>query len=904
MKSKTMRHWVYRGTFAAALAFGLGMTMQSCEDDALTGQPSWLGNSIYERLEEEGNYQTTLRLIEDLGQRPVLSQTGSRTLFVADDEAYAKWFEENDWGVRSYEQLTLAQKKLLFNSAVVTNAYLVELLSNLSGTNPDKRMGNAMRRPSAVSIYDSVYTMKPEDMPVALGMKVTKFKDPWAKYRTKANGIVLMKDNTPAPMIHFLPAFMQNKKFKTEDLSLLTNGEATSLTEAWVNGKRIFERDITCKNGYIHKVDGVIEPNVNMAEYLRQQAKETDPNYSTAIWSRLIDHFAAPYYNEALTKEYNRLYQNEDSVFVLRYLSSRSVDGAANNRTPDNESVGELLPFDPGWNGYYPENATLHEDAAVMIVPSDAALQKWFDEGGGNALKKQYKEWDSIPHQTLVDLLGVNMIEDFYDNIPSKFNNVLDATTQLPLGIQPGNVVHSFMACNGVVYITDEVFAPKSFSSVAFPAQVREDIMQVIYKAFDKCEFLPYLNSMDSRYSLIMPTDSALQWYVEPSSYGLSQPTMLKFRFEKNALKAERWNCDIDEYGNITPKICILKDVAADVVENRFNDLIDQLIVVGDIESGNSYYKSKGGTMLHVEQTAGGLQIAGQWQLDHNMAIPVVESYNQANGKSYQVDVHMPLASTRSVYQTLSEHPEYSLFLGYINGGTADDKNSMLINKMGSDKYCAGYEKENKNVRLFDNYNYNVYVPTNDALQQYIDAGIVPTWEDYEEQDSISKATETATEAELKFAAMAKKVISERISNLVRFHLQDNSVAVDGVPVANAEYESMLVNPANKRFYPLTVSATANSLTIVDPLGGEFHVNTADEALYNNVCCEYWFKGNTVNSKIYMKSDALVHQIDGVMMNPEWVNKELWDNEKKVEFITWKDEVNNRLAATNQGGTN
>ena len=53
-----------------------------------------------------------------------------------------------------------------------------------------------------------------------------------------------------------------------------------------------------------------------------------------------------------------------------------------------------------------------------------------------------------------------------------------------------------------------------------------------------------------------------------------------------------------------------------------------------------------------------------------------------------------------------------------------------------------------------------------------------------------------------------------------------------------------------------------------------------------------------------MKSDALVHQIDGVMMNPEWVNKELWDNEKKVEFITWKDEVNNRLAATNQGGTN
>ena len=28
--------------------------LQSCKDDVLTGQPEWLGNSIYERLQEEG----------------------------------------------------------------------------------------------------------------------------------------------------------------------------------------------------------------------------------------------------------------------------------------------------------------------------------------------------------------------------------------------------------------------------------------------------------------------------------------------------------------------------------------------------------------------------------------------------------------------------------------------------------------------------------------------------------------------------------------------------------------------------------------------------------------------------------------------------------------------------------
>ena len=36
---------------ACGLLLGAGM-MQSCDKDILTGQPEWLGNSIYERLQE------------------------------------------------------------------------------------------------------------------------------------------------------------------------------------------------------------------------------------------------------------------------------------------------------------------------------------------------------------------------------------------------------------------------------------------------------------------------------------------------------------------------------------------------------------------------------------------------------------------------------------------------------------------------------------------------------------------------------------------------------------------------------------------------------------------------------------------------------------------------------------
>lgn len=168
----------------------VGCMIASCDNSDLEGQPTWLGNSIYERLHEEGNYQTILHLIDDLNYASVMSQTGSKTLFAADDEAFNQWFQTNNWGVRNYSQLSTSQKKLLLNSAMINNAYLVELLSNVEAE-PDPLDGKCMRRESAVSPYDSVARWFPSQMPK------TRY---WDIHRGKPQGIVLLKDNTtPIP---------------------------------------------------------------------------------------------------------------------------------------------------------------------------------------------------------------------------------------------------------------------------------------------------------------------------------------------------------------------------------------------------------------------------------------------------------------------------------------------------------------------------------------------------------------------------------------------------------------------------------------------------------------------------------------------------------------------------------
>ena len=77
---------------AMCLLSTCGLTY-SCSDDYDLDEtmPSFLGGSIYDELKAR-NFTTVVRLADDLGYANVLSRTGSKTLFVADDEAYRKFF--------------------------------------------------------------------------------------------------------------------------------------------------------------------------------------------------------------------------------------------------------------------------------------------------------------------------------------------------------------------------------------------------------------------------------------------------------------------------------------------------------------------------------------------------------------------------------------------------------------------------------------------------------------------------------------------------------------------------------------------------------------------------------------------------------------------------------------------
>jgi len=440
-----------------------------------------------------------------------------------------------------------------------------------------------------------------------------------------------------------------------------------------------------------------------------------------------------------------------------------------------------------------------------------------------------------------------------------------------------------------VVYLVNKVYAPAEYSSVAYPALVNSTTtMDIIYWAIENLNFLPYLLSMDSKYSLLLPTSEALSTFVDPASYGtidrlsgLEAPSVLEFYYNATKSSAEkvqyrRYASTIDADGNVTKGARTSSETEQEVVKDRLTRLLDQLIIVGDVQDGHEYYKSKGGTLIRVTRDSEGrLAFSGGWQIEHNnRAVPVENNkiFEKANGNAYQLNSEALYGSQKSVYQTLQSRDEYSEFFELLSG-----KSGLLATSLNKGAYIAGQQNQgNQNLSLLDNYNYTVYVPTNEAIRKLIADGLLPTWDDYEAQTYEVWGSEDK-------AKEAQNLIKNIIVNFLRYHIQDHSVAVGMAKEEGSydnSYESMKRNPETGRFYPIRVNHADNQMTIWDVLAQEKPGDASlqrhvikTEGLYNNICREYWLDESAGTNKrtIFMASDAVLHLIDGALFYEQMV---------------------------------
>jgi uncharacterized surface protein with fasciclin (FAS1) repeats len=888
-------------------------------------KPDWLSGSIYQELKEpnqaklSGTFTYYLRLVDDLGLTETLSRTGSKTVFPANDEAFNKFFQSNDWGVTTYDQLTVSQKKLLLYNSMLDNALLISMMSNMSNANGTDNLvltGKAMKHQTNISVIDTVSH-------ITSGTAMPQNNKYWDLYRSK--GINVVRDATRPMMIHFTREQMLNNNITTtgegSDFNVLTNSLYTDGT-AYIFNDRVIKSDITCQNGYIHQVENVIVPPGNMAEVLEKSS-------NTKYFSRILDYFSAPYYSKTITDDYNSWAlangkSEIDSIFEVRYLSSQTAHATTSDPKGNLVTSSNLLAYDPGWNQYSPQQSSGGVDYAIcdigaMFVPTDDAIKNFFlpstssDNGGGAYLIDIYgskenteanlaENLDSLQSKRpdiLTSFVKNLMKSSFVNTVPSKFTTLTnDAQEDMGMNMNVLNKTVSgaydiAIANNGVIYKLNTMLAPDEYQSVMAPSSTYEDMQVMNYLVKDPSEVLNvgfkyYLLAMKSKYAFFVPDDNAFdQYFVDVTSLGLAQPKALHLYY-----KAKKFYCDSYTYDPETNTVgTIIGQTAVSKVKSLLIDILNNHTVIlndGMTMNDNHYYKTKNGGEIYISANkAGGVVKSGQQIYNDRAASEIEKVYSEKNGSTYRINhvIEAPITSVSTMLQNPSgkstEDGRFSEFYSFCAGFSASEVLawagiSNVVNAFGTtdqDAYIifttdrgSGTNKVSnscidENVKMFNTYNYTLYAPDNAAMEKaYTEYGL-PRWSEIQAIfEKYSAYEDQESDEVVQQKALAYKMINA-MKDFARYHFQSTSIYADNV-VDGGRYNSLSTNTlgiANE----MTVSGGSGKIQVTDVAGVQHTVDASNSSMKSNLMTrEYWFDSpRTSASSIYTSSFCVVHEL-------------------------------------------
>lgn len=897
-------------------------------------KPASLGGSIYEELKNPnpdhltGTFKTYLRLVDDLNYSSTLSRTGSKTVFPANDEAFERFFQSNKWGVTSYEELSNSQKKLLLYSSMIDNALLVSMLSNVSGGTDGITAGLGLKHPTSVSVIERL-----EHYYDAAQMPANNYW--WKKYYQ--TGIDVVSDNTRPMMVHFTREQMVNNNITTigenSDFSILTGETYDEASKpAYIFNDRIINRDITCMNGYIQQLQDVLLPPGNMAQVLRDENE-------TSIFSRMVDYFAAPYYDAATTNQYNdwavaNNVPTIDSIYQVRYLSSRSQN-ASLVVDPSGNTMGQgrYLSYDPGWNQYYPAHANTSSidysitDMGAMFVPCDAAIKKYFLPGGSGAFlidiygTKDNTEANLLENLDSMYVKNPQVISAFIKNlqknsfvetVPSKFESIInDASENMGMNLsylkQNSDGKYDIkIANNGVIYILKDMIAPDEYQAVLAPASSYPDMRIMNWAIQDRkylgVDFKFYLLAMSANYAFFIPEDEAFNaYYIDPASLGHQKPEVLHFYYneKKNpVVRCDRYYYDVAT-GTLGDRIGEVADIS-----QRSSQLVDilnyhtVLMESGETFGHNKYYKTKhGGEICLQGNGEAGSSVVSGAQINNGAAPSVIKAvYNEKNGTAFRVS-NIIQAPQNSVAKTLKNNDQFSEFYEACAGfsatdilkwaGISDERNSfgtteqdqyiIFTSTYGTGKNAIKKACLDENVKMFNTYNYTLYAPDNAAMEEAYANGL-PRWSNIQ-----ALFEEYGDEAPDNVRAEVLEQI-KAIREFVRYHFQSISLYADKT-VEGGTYQTLATNELGLA-REIKVSGGNDKIVVTDGADIQHVVDAnASGKVANVMARDYWFNNSAQSATaITTSSFCAVHEIS----KPFYLFKD-----KKTGNPTWKPSVVN-----------
>lgn len=749
------------------------------------------GSTLYDNLQALGNYTTYLRLIDSFGgiqrafkneltddERKYMGSFDTLTVFSPNDEAFDRFFAHNAWtdeqgnAISSYEQLSDGQKLSLIYMSYIPGFVTANSLHASESVRGYLRLYSYDRQFNLVPYKHTggtdINTFPPDSysyIDYAKELNQHIVDGVWIGYGTIGDysgaafayrgGTMIWNDD-----------YWQYNGLSHDDLSFIGAADTEGSEHIKIGNAHITQPNQRCKNGYLHLVDEVVVPQPNLMYNLAQARL----GGKCSLASSLVQRFNYLKYDYLY---YNDAFNVSDSAWTVRNslldrVSTTTIQTPAIILPTDEALKAFLLASDnPLWQ--FGINKDNYYDM-LMSLPREVLqpfVKEWFRTSFTDVLPSRYSNMRSAKGHQL--LAGVATPEAY------------------KLAVQ--QVIH---AVDGIIVVVDAVPNAEDLRNELTFVKLAGQVAGAALTANDRYDgkrstspfSTDYQREMHNKpFTMFVPTDEGLKQYglVDPISmasnnrvswrYWSLTPQSISYNGDGQiAVAAKAYRYDYNKVRNTETDRPLGATFSSNANENCANgnygpikrqlltDMLDQHIVLQDVDSllntSRHWYLSRSGMPIYMkEHTNTNIVVNGGMQIDlnekdvadkHDCIMQLVGQ--NSTGTSVVIDRPMQPTS-QNVFQRLQSNDAFSMFFEYAEAlNNAYTLKEMLFGNEASEalsrKYTifadpsgsyARYGNANTMlVNFFHNFNYTIFVPTNEGMQKAVEAGL-PTIESIEQ---------------------------------------------------------------------------------------------------------------------------------------------------------------------------
>ncbi len=468
-----------QGIIAALVLLSIISCVREDEYDKYA-RPDWLAGKVFTQISEDPDLSTFAACIRRIGYDTIIDRSGSYTIFAPDNAAFDLYFQGNP-DYSSIDDIPLTELDRIVKYHIVQNPWSKIQLTSLDvkGWIDSTDITN-----------DKPRGYKRQTLLLEKEFKFGVIKD--------ARDIYALTDTLEASWHRkivkdsrkFAPIFFREYfdiyDLKSSDYEFYFNRPFESNDDLYFAGAKVLEDEVFAENGFIYKIDRVVEPLKNAHQFL--SAAYQGESYTDFL--NLIYKFPEFDFNEQKTNEQTgvELGLDVDSLFDI------SFPELAFN------IINEKTKAPAGTLGLPREVSIRYHHG--LLAPSNAAfaglIEKYLDiPNGWRTIKDAPRNIQRIianTHLSQNPVYETDLQNGFY-------NGEVDLVT-----LDESAIIRREYGSNVTFIGRDEAIVPRAFSAVTGPVYLQKGYTFSMY-AIERAGLLSALKRPDEHYSFFVESD-------------------------------------------------------------------------------------------------------------------------------------------------------------------------------------------------------------------------------------------------------------------------------------------------------------------------------------------------------------------------------------------------------------